>query len=250
MNFTTLQGLTIPEGVVTQITDASGRVLWVLNAGFDGEPIVLEVEKITSDTYAGEITYTGERFILLDIYPKTNGTVKVTYGGITKTIKDTSGAAFPNAQRVIFGTFNGVVYDTTTPDSGTLEITGEYKEFACGKFEKAKTSSDICPCITQVTSWGEVITIVENAFSMVLGSGCPFTEIIIPYNVTRIGTFAFYGCANMTRAIFENPTGWYYVNDDNPEDTFNVSLDYYLSDPARAVEALTSDRAMYTWYRS
>ena len=28
INFATLQGLTIPEGVVTQITDASGRVIW------------------------------------------------------------------------------------------------------------------------------------------------------------------------------------------------------------------------------
>lgn len=28
MNFATLQGLTIPEGNVTQIADASGRVLW------------------------------------------------------------------------------------------------------------------------------------------------------------------------------------------------------------------------------
>lgn len=28
INFSTLQGLTIPEGVVTQIADASGRVLW------------------------------------------------------------------------------------------------------------------------------------------------------------------------------------------------------------------------------
>ena len=28
MNFATLKGLTIPEGVVTQIADASGRVLW------------------------------------------------------------------------------------------------------------------------------------------------------------------------------------------------------------------------------
>lgn len=28
MNFATLQGLTIPEGVVTQITDAAGNVLW------------------------------------------------------------------------------------------------------------------------------------------------------------------------------------------------------------------------------
>lgn len=28
INFATIQGLTIPEGVVTQITDASGNVLW------------------------------------------------------------------------------------------------------------------------------------------------------------------------------------------------------------------------------
>lgn len=28
MNFATLKGLTIPEGVVTQITDATGNVLW------------------------------------------------------------------------------------------------------------------------------------------------------------------------------------------------------------------------------
>lgn len=28
INFSTLKGLTIPEGVVTQIADASGRVLW------------------------------------------------------------------------------------------------------------------------------------------------------------------------------------------------------------------------------
>lgn len=28
IDFSTLQGLTIPEGVVTQITDANGNVLW------------------------------------------------------------------------------------------------------------------------------------------------------------------------------------------------------------------------------
>lgn len=28
IDFSTLQGLTTPEGVVTQITDASGKVLW------------------------------------------------------------------------------------------------------------------------------------------------------------------------------------------------------------------------------
>lgn len=31
INFATLQGLTIPEGVVTQITDAAGNVLWSAN---------------------------------------------------------------------------------------------------------------------------------------------------------------------------------------------------------------------------
>lgn len=36
MNFATLKGLTIPEGVVTQITDASGRVLWSSAPPFDG----------------------------------------------------------------------------------------------------------------------------------------------------------------------------------------------------------------------
>ena len=36
MNFATLKGLTIPEGNVTQITDASGRVLWSSAPPFDG----------------------------------------------------------------------------------------------------------------------------------------------------------------------------------------------------------------------
>ncbi len=36
IDFATLQGLTIPEGVVTQITDASGRVLWSAAPAFDG----------------------------------------------------------------------------------------------------------------------------------------------------------------------------------------------------------------------
>lgn len=34
MNFATLKGLTIPEGKVTQITDASGRMLWSASKPF------------------------------------------------------------------------------------------------------------------------------------------------------------------------------------------------------------------------
>ena len=125
IDFSTLQGLTLPEGVVMQITDESGRVIWAVSGG----KVILEVEKMTSDTYAGETTYTGEQFILLDIYPKTGGTVNVTYGGLTKTITDTSGAAEPNAQQVFFGTFNGVSDSVATPTSGELTIEGGYYAF-------------------------------------------------------------------------------------------------------------------------
>ena len=94
----------IPEGNVVKVTDESGRVLWVLNSdNFDG---TLKVKKITSNTYAGETTYNNEQFILLDIYPKTNGTVSVTYGGLTKIITDTSGATNPNAKK-----YNNITYD-------------------------------------------------------------------------------------------------------------------------------------------
>ena len=117
IDFATLQGLTIPEGVVTQISDASGRVLWMLAK--DEPPAIFEVAKQTETTYAGETKYEYEEFILFDIYPKKGGTVKVTYGGLTKTIRDTSGATVPNAQKVFFGTFNGVSDGVATPTSGT-----------------------------------------------------------------------------------------------------------------------------------
>ena len=53
IDFSTLQGLTIPEGVVTEIKDAGGRVIWAVSGG----KVILQVKKITSDTYAGETTY-------------------------------------------------------------------------------------------------------------------------------------------------------------------------------------------------
>lgn len=40
MNFATLQGLTIPEGVVTRITDASGRVLWDSSTTISGSYLI------------------------------------------------------------------------------------------------------------------------------------------------------------------------------------------------------------------
>ena len=48
IDFSTLQGLTIPEGVVTQIADESGRVLWMLVGEFtirirDGDSGMLHI---------------------------------------------------------------------------------------------------------------------------------------------------------------------------------------------------------------
>ena len=191
MNFSTLKGLTIPEGNVTQITDASGRVLWAVSGG---GTVILEVEKVKANTYANETTYTGEQFILLDIYPKTNGTVNVTYGGLTKTITDTSGAVSPNAIQVVFGTFNGVSDEVETPASGTLTIEGSFRQFGVGSYKingESKNNSSYCGCVTAITDWGGVTDIPANAFRncIYLYGRSPF---VFPEGMLTIGMSAFY----------------------------------------------------------
>lgn len=186
IDFATLQGLTIPEGVVTKI-ESGGVVLWVLKTG---EPvtIILEVEKITSGTYAAETAYNNESFILLDIYPKTNGTIKVTYGGLTKTVTDTSGAEEPNAQQVFFGTFNGVTDDVETPASGTLVINGDCVAFGCGQFAMStKSAQSSCSCIIGVNDISCMSAIPPNAFA----TCSKLTIQELPEGVEAIGDAAF-----------------------------------------------------------
>lgn len=190
IDFSTLQGLTIPEGVVTQIADAAGNVIW---SAVTNKPVILEVEKITSDTYAGETTYTGEQFILLNIVPKTNGTVSVTYGGLTKTITDTSGAAFPTGQKVFFGTFNGVSDSVTTPASGTLIIEGDYRSLACGSYNISNKSTSYCNCITSVTDLGNIESLSAYAFY----NCSKITSVTIPSGVTSIPMESFRSCSNL-----------------------------------------------------
>ena len=186
INFAMLQALDIPEGKVVEIKDAAGRVIWAVQ---NSKPVILQVAKVTSDTYAGETTYTGEQFILLDIYPKTNGTVKVTYGGLTKTITDTSGVAEPNAQQVFFGTFNGVSDSVATPASGELTIEGGFYAFGSGSFQNGSKAGNIgyCSCITAFTDWGSISKIPNSAFRK--NSVLVLQEL--PEGIESIGDYAF-----------------------------------------------------------
>ena len=161
----------------------------------NGAPAVLHVEKVTSDTYANDTTYTSEEFIVLDIYPTTGGTVNVTYGGLTKTITDTSGAEEPNAQQVYFGTFHGVTDSVATPSSGELTIEGSCRGFGIGSVGVSKGTNKYSGGITAVTDWGSVDDFIpDNAFNNCTG----LTSIEIPDGVTSIGTSAFNNCTGLT----------------------------------------------------
>lgn len=213
MNFATLKGLTIPEGVVTQITDDSGRVIWMLQ---NDKPVVLQVKKQTITTYAGETTYADESVILLDIYPKNaNSKVNVTYGGVTKTLAFSG----TNSKSVYFGTFNGVSDSVEVPASGTLTIEGGCSGFACGSYRNGSktTNKGYCACITAITDWGSAATeIAPHAFDSneeialselpdsieVIGDGafnmalnCVFTAL--PSNLKKIGDNALRDAAVM-----------------------------------------------------
>lgn len=190
IDFSTLQALTVPEGVVTKI-ESGGVVLWELQTT---EPIVLEVKKITSNTYVGSTTYNGETFILLDIYPRSGGTVTVTYGDLTKTVVDDGTSEVPNAQEVFFGTYNGVTDEVETPDSGTLTIRGDCAAFGSGVFKKDKTFNDYYTGITNIGSFGSVEFIPDYAFMN--SSGLPIEKL--PDGITSLGMYAFYHCENAT----------------------------------------------------
>lgn len=247
IDFATLQGLTIPEGVVTQIKDAAGNVLWELSGG----NVILEVEKITSDTYAAETTYTGEQFILLDIAPKTNGTVTVTYGGLTKTITDTSGAAEPNGQSVFFGTFNGVSDSVTTPASGRLTIEGDVAWFGCGIYYVEKLKGRPCICVIEIKSFGGVVSIPMGAFGDIFNGvsyGCAkITDVSIPDTITTIGKAAFNG-TGLTSAVFAATSGWYVTETEDGTASTGIPVD--VTDPASNAIMLTDTYLNYYWHRS
>ena len=211
-----------------------------------GAPVILEVEKVTGGTYANDTTYENEEFILLDIYPKTGRTVKVTYGGLTKTITDTSGEEEPNAQQVFFGTFNGVSDSVATPASGTLTIEGYFYAFGCSRYNSDKSNIETCSCITAVKCFGEMKKIPDYAFHMCY----KLTSIDIPNTVTEIGSYAYCGVsAELTFSISVNiPEGvitikeYAFVNCNNVSDFTIPSTVTSIGDYAFS-KSLGADRA-------
>ena len=227
IDFSTLQGVTIPEGIVTQIVDSVGRVIWKPKINI---PIILRVEKIIGHTHSGSQGYPDEQFLILDIYPKTNGTVTVTYGGLTKTIKDTSGAANPNAIQVVFGTLYGTVHDTTSPTSGELIIEGDYNYFDESSYQTDKSSYVTAHCVIEVMDTGSITNIpnlwldgskitnitfgeaVQSIGEGVLMSSKQLYSISIPASVTHIGNNFCRYCNNLTY-IYVDQANKYYFSD-------------------------------------
>lgn len=200
-DFSRIAELSTARGKLVELKNSAGRVIWAVKSADSGK-VILEVEKITSDTYAGETTYTGEQFILLDIYPKTNGTVTVTYGGLTKTITDTSGAEEPNAQQVFFGTFNGVTDEVETPANGTLTIEGDYVAFGSSQCNITNKTYKRYDGITAVSDFGSVQYIPNQAFSACNG----LKNVTIPESVTRIEARAFYLLSGNSRTVIMQST--------------------------------------------
>lgn len=196
IDFTKLTGIEHDGKVVTQIEDSAGRVLWAVQSN---KPVVLQVEKRSITSYAGETSYS-DNCILLDIYPKkSNSEIKVTYGGLTKTLTFSG----TNAMRVYFGTFNGVSDSVATPASGTLTIEGACDSFACGVYQSTSksTSNSYCSCITAVNEFGSITKIAPYAFR----SCANLALTSLPSGITSIGIYAFCDCTSL--ALTELPSG-------------------------------------------
>lgn len=253
--------------VLTEQETLIAELKAVLETKASGGSISLEVAKVTANTYANETTYNNEEFILFGIHPKTYGTVSITYGGVTKTITDTSGLDKPVAQKVFFGTFNGVCDDVETPSSGTLTIKGDYNRFSVGIYNLQKTTTAYCDCITAVNDLGllehvymemfvncsslERITFGENTRIRSIGnrsiSGCVnLRSITIPASVKVIAPEAFAGTTALASVVFENTEGWTVITSLEDESGTPVVV---TNAPSNALNFVHT-YADYYWVRS
>ena len=240
--------------------------------------IVLEVKKMTSNTYANSTTYNNEEFILLDIDMPVDGTVYVTYEGLTKPVTEKETTFTGCIGKVFFGTFNGKSDSVETPSSGVLTIEGDYINFSVGSYNLEKGSLAYCSCITDIYDWGNVTTIQPYALAGCSGltsitfpngittiehdalSNClGLTSITIPSSVTTIEMRAFQGCSGLTSvtipssvttiesnafAACSNLTSVYFentvgwVSKSDASSSYGIPVD--VTDPVQNAENLTT----------
>ena len=108
MNFATLQGLTIPEGVVTQITDASGRVLWK-----SGPSVVTVILRPTADI---SVTHS--------VYPAGSA----AYSCIDEEVADGDATYIYGTANTTDIKFSGVIPDGMTVVGAKAVYVGKYKD--------------------------------------------------------------------------------------------------------------------------
>lgn len=107
IDFSTLKGLTIPEGVVTQIADASGRVLWKSGPS----------EATVTITKTGGLATAV--FVTIDsVEYTTDAVITVPIGTVISCTP--SGSVILNGQTVANGT--GATYDYTVTKNVTINL--------------------------------------------------------------------------------------------------------------------------------
>jgi hypothetical protein len=228
-----------PDGVdgyssVTVEVDAGGIL-----PPTDPHVASLEVRKVTSNTCFDSISRFAEQFVMLRVVPKPNGTVNVTYGGLTKSVTDESGVSDPKHQTVFFGTYAGVSDTVDTPQSGLMTISGDYRSFGAASYTVEKGTLSVCDCITKIFSFGNMEYLLDYAFdlcSTLTGelvipegmtsitnrafNGCNFTDITIPSSVTEIDAEALNGINDpkTLRVLASSPPKLY--------DSDSIGIDY------------------------
>jgi hypothetical protein len=232
-----------------------GALLWY--DANDEDVVSLEVKKeLTYIQTAGEASKQ-EKLILLDIYPKRGGTVIVKYGDLTKIIVDDGTKYdfnFSNGQQVFFGTYRGVTDEVSTPDEGTLTISGDVYAFASGSTDSEESVKPYSlyrfAGIKAINSFGDTISIPHYAFNsneyftnVVIPNGIEYigtrafqnssiTKIDIPASATTIANDAFIGCKNLTNItvdetnpVYKSIDGNLYSN--NATDDRSLQLEQY-----------------------
>ena len=120
MNFATLKGLTIPEGVVTQITDASGRVLWK-----SGPSVATVILRPTADITFGYNAYpAGSAGYACIDEEVADGDASYIYGASYGQTQFTMSGTIPNGMSVTAAKLVCVMkyYQNTSAYNGAVSV--------------------------------------------------------------------------------------------------------------------------------